>query len=639
MKNTSNKRGAEYIIDRIESGELFNEFRRNNFDVLFIPNENLDDVVENSEENEEEGEEEEGEEEEEEMFTDSGSEFSENDIEEGTYEFFYDQYDSDQKLLEESHDYKWADGECKLDKFKCDEKIFLTEEQKILIANMNSVQLFELFFNKELKEYIIESTLENKFELSVDELNAFIGVFITSSFNARKKEPDYWSQDIALRHDLIAAAISSKKYLSIKQHLKFSKSSDKNLEDKIWRVRKLIEIFKNNIQQFNFFSSSLSVDESMIKFYGRCKIKQYMRNKPIRFGLKLWALCSNSGYLFDLDLYCGKQEMQQNDKLGNCNLGTKVVMKMLHQLLSSVSKKNLIQYHVCFDNFFTSPDLLVHLQKLGLKATGTVRTNRVYEMKIVKKGNKTKKVREQVQMTLPKDCGRGTYVVKHDENSKVNYVTVKDTKIVSFLSTAAGALPLELVARYNEVYKKRTKDTPYPQAFDIYNKCMFGVDLHDQHVSDGNMRNTRKKWTWAVFLRIIEASISNASILWNLCVPKENKKTVYDISKDISTFYLQIEAKKKFSSHIIMKTPVLRKCCVCKKRFYTYCFHCKKHYCSECFTIEHDISVHDSMQQIKKRDCSNFQICGTRTQKFCKVCNIYMCDKCFKGLYHKRLKK
>lgn len=41
-----------------------------------------------------------------------------------------------------------------------------------------------------------------------------------------------------------------------------------------------------------------SIDESMVKFKGRLGFKQYMPNKPIKWGIKVWSLCeSTTGYL------------------------------------------------------------------------------------------------------------------------------------------------------------------------------------------------------------------------------------------------------------------------------------------------------------------------------------------------------
>ncbi|XDV25950.1 hypothetical protein PO909_029774 [Leuciscus waleckii] len=49
----------------------------------------------------------------------------------------------------------------------------------------------------------------------------------------------------------------------------------------------------------------LSVDESMIPYYGRIGCKQFIRGQPIRFGYKLWSLSSPTGYMYHMEPYCG----------------------------------------------------------------------------------------------------------------------------------------------------------------------------------------------------------------------------------------------------------------------------------------------------------------------------------------------
>ena len=119
----------------------------------------------------------------------------------------------------------------------------------------------------------------------------------------------------------------------------------------------------------------------MVKFHGRTNLQQFMQNKPERWGIKEWAIASPEGYLFDCDIYCGKGSniyySGEAAKLTKCALGSHVVLMMTQNLLSSVVPRKLIQYHLYFDNYFTNPDLFVHLTKMGLKATGTVRVNRV----------------------------------------------------------------------------------------------------------------------------------------------------------------------------------------------------------------------------------------------------------------------
>ena len=51
---------------------------------------------------------------------------------------------------------------------------------------------------------------------------------------------------------------------------------------------------------------------------------------------------------------------------------------MLSEFFKQVEEDEISKYHVTFDNYFTSPDLLVHLSNKGLRSTGTVQDNRVF---------------------------------------------------------------------------------------------------------------------------------------------------------------------------------------------------------------------------------------------------------------------
>ena len=116
----------------------------------------------------------------------------------------------------------------------------------------------------------------------------------------------------------------------------------------------------------------------MIKFFGRTPLKQFIKDKPIRFGIKLWYLCTSNGFILELDIYCGKNDGISDTKFSKCSLGSRTVMKMLYTFLITVSKRDVAKYHLYFDRYFTPPDLLVHLKKLNLLATGTVRDDRIF---------------------------------------------------------------------------------------------------------------------------------------------------------------------------------------------------------------------------------------------------------------------
>ena len=63
----------------------------------------------------------------------------------------------------------------------------------------------------------------------------------------------------------------------------------------------------------------------MIKFFGRSYFKVFMKDKPVRFGFKLWSLNDPStGYFYRIKPYAGKAPGEAPVQ----GLGTKVVIDM-----------------------------------------------------------------------------------------------------------------------------------------------------------------------------------------------------------------------------------------------------------------------------------------------------------------------
>ena len=84
----------------------------------------------------------------------------------------------------------------------------------------------------------------------------------------------------------VSSAMSRETFMEIKSKLKMNKPEGTNNGDKAWKVRKVLQIFRKNLQQFGLFSTTLSVDEIMVKFYGRTNLQQFMQNKPERWKIK-----------------------------------------------------------------------------------------------------------------------------------------------------------------------------------------------------------------------------------------------------------------------------------------------------------------------------------------------------------------
>ena len=72
------------------------------------------------------------------------------------------------------------------------------------------------------------------------------------------------------------------------------------------KVKPLYDILNEKLRRFNVVYVDLSIDESMMPYYGSHSCKQFIREKPIRFGYKLWVLASSTGLPYHIEIHKGK---------------------------------------------------------------------------------------------------------------------------------------------------------------------------------------------------------------------------------------------------------------------------------------------------------------------------------------------
>ena len=245
-------------------------------------------------------------------------------------------------------------------------------------------------------------------------------------------------------------------------------------------------------QQSGIFETYLSVDEEMVPYFGRHSAKMFLRGKPVRFGFKLWCLCSSSGYMFKYTPYCGKSDFVD----ASFGLGASVVL----ELLRIVDNPN--NHAVYCDNFFTSHSLLCELRAAGFCATGTVRQPRLNNCPLIDSKELVKK-------------GRGSHDWQFDSDEEILAVKWNDNATVCVASNFEEIDPQQEVKRYSRAEKKSVR-VQQPLLINSYNKRMGGVDLHDSFVAKYRIRVKGKKWWWPLFLNAIDATLVNAWRLYRM---------------------------------------------------------------------------------------------------------------------------
>jgi len=255
--------------------------------------------------------------------------------------------------------------------------------------------------------------------------------------------------------------------------------------DKLFKIRPLLNLLNELFATSFNPPRNLSVDEMMVAFKGRSSLKQYIANKPIKRGFRLWSLCSSDGYVLNFDVYVGAVDVEQED-----SLGSRVVLS----LMKGFNQKG----HVVFaDRFFSSPALAEELLEYGTFFTGTL-----------------KKGRKGFPKTLEPVPRRGDYSWRMKENGLLAGIW-KDSKDVPFISTSEPPVSNPMPTCRRRI-KNQIATLPIPPAIRTYNANKAGVDIADQRRSYCHLRIKQlRRWWLPLFLAFLDITLENSRFLWN----------------------------------------------------------------------------------------------------------------------------
>lgn len=166
----------------------------------------------------------------------------------------------------------------------------------------NPVDVFLLMYPPTLREITVEmsnlystQTKGKQLNLSMDELLTFYGILIASGYSSVPRRHMYWSVDNDVHNESISGAMRRNRFDDIMASIHVVDNT-KITDDPFFKVRPIFSEL-NHSYKIMPFQEWLSVDESMIPYYGRHGCKEFIKGKPIRFGYKVWSLASSSGYM------------------------------------------------------------------------------------------------------------------------------------------------------------------------------------------------------------------------------------------------------------------------------------------------------------------------------------------------------
>ena len=240
---------------------------------------------------------------------------------------------------------------------------------------LDPVSFFELFFDNTLINHIVSETNKyaafkgaHNFLVSEHDIKSFITILMLSSYVDVYSKEQYRSIDCDTRNDLITRMMTRNRFRDILRYLHLADNNAIDEDDRFFKVRQYLDIIREKCLKYYLNQNTLSVDETMVPYFGRHSLKQYIKGKPVKFGFKLWALASHDGYVINFIPYQGKNH--QYDKF--YGVGGSAVRELVEPL-PHMDKDGRA---VFIDNLFTSFELLTDMGSKAYAVTGTLRRNR-----------------------------------------------------------------------------------------------------------------------------------------------------------------------------------------------------------------------------------------------------------------------
>ena len=351
--------------------------------------------------------------------------------------------------------------------------MFNDELQTLIVRETNLYA--DQFFAKHPEKSQVEH-FKNWKTFDKARLRAYIALLFHMGLANFPRIADHWRCDHLYSCPLCPNIMSRAEFFLINQFLHLTDNSRANTSDKLYKIRPLINYLVAKWKNFYTMHKEICIDERMIPYTGRVSFKQFVKNKPTRWGIKAFLLCDAvTGYVYDMKIYTGR-EGQTRAK----NLAQNIVL----ELTRDVTDRG---HHLYFDSYFCSVSTAEALSIRDIGCTGVIRKNARGIPDSVKKPKKLKKGESLFR-------AKGNLVV----------LVYRAKREVRLLTNITG---------------NQTDAQGKPLIIESYNKWSRGVDKSNQRVSYYNFQRKSKKWWRTVAISLIETTLVNCYQLYKMKYP------------------------------------------------------------------------------------------------------------------------
>ena len=179
--------------------------------------------------------------------------------------------------------------------------------------------------------------------INKEDILAYIGIRIYMGLYKYSSIEEYWKD--GLLHESMLKKIMPRAYFQmistslhfpekINDNNEITESEDnKNFDPRI-KILEFLKILVKNFQKHYILGNRITIDESLLHFTGKNKMKFYIPMKPHKWGFKLHLLCdADTSYVYNILFYPGKNNKEYFDFEDYSRpLGEKIGLKLLETI-------------------------------------------------------------------------------------------------------------------------------------------------------------------------------------------------------------------------------------------------------------------------------------------------------------------
>ena len=185
--------------------------------------------------------------------------------------------------------------------------------------------------------------------LSATEFEGFLAITLNMGIIELPEIEDYWKTSWSSEVPFFTSVMRRDRFEQIFWLLHTSHAEEGQPERRIDKVKSLIDILIPNFRSCYKPSRDIAVDKTMVGFRGRFGAKQYMPNKPVKYGIKAFTMAdSKNGYVLNILSYTGRDTLQEaSTEYVDLPQPARIVLHLIELYLNK-------GHHVFTDRYYTS---------------------------------------------------------------------------------------------------------------------------------------------------------------------------------------------------------------------------------------------------------------------------------------------